>query len=191
MADSLDVVGGGCVEIDVPDSRKPPADAEGGSRKASLQAEAFLDVTGRFDNGRWTKSKNDDLFWQPLNPMGLTQPPPTIPLMDKESVRLETFRDWNRSLEISPAALARQGFFVPPRKRPNQAADLLQCFACGTTLQDWDSLLDTPYLEHRRHSVKCPILENGPTKYIFNDMCGDAERHTALYKLHHWASYKL
>jgi len=66
-------------------------------------------------------------------------------------VRLSTFSDWPATAKVTPADVARAGFFY------TGGTDRVQCAFCRGYLRNWVDG-DTPEGEHRRHFPACPFV---------------------------------
>jgi len=90
-----------------------------------------------------------------------TQPPthtvdtenPNFELLRREGARLATFTNFPTSSPMTPAALAKAGFF---HKGPQ---DRVQCAFCQLLLRNWVAG-DDAMAEHRRHNGECPFVTN-------------------------------
>ncbi|XP_051961952.1 baculoviral IAP repeat-containing protein 7-like isoform X2 [Xyrauchen texanus] len=71
--------------------------------------------------------------------------------MRSEEERLQTFQNWSRDAPVSPADLARAGFFYLAR------GDTVQCFCCDGILRHWVHG-DTPLGEHEKHFPTCGFV---------------------------------
>ncbi|XP_026875021.2 baculoviral IAP repeat-containing protein 7 isoform X1 [Electrophorus electricus] len=68
-----------------------------------------------------------------------------------EEDRLRTFQNWPRDAPVTPADLARAGFYFL------ESDDAVRCFCCKGTLKDWVRG-DHPFEEHRRHFPACDFV---------------------------------
>ncbi|XP_051947914.1 baculoviral IAP repeat-containing protein 7-like isoform X1 [Xyrauchen texanus] len=71
--------------------------------------------------------------------------------MRSEEERLQTFPNWSSDAPVSPAELARAGFFYLGY------SDTVQCFCCDGILRHWVDG-DTPLGEHERHFPTCGFV---------------------------------
>ncbi|XP_051516453.1 baculoviral IAP repeat-containing protein 7-like [Myxocyprinus asiaticus] len=71
--------------------------------------------------------------------------------MRSEEERLKTFKNWSRDAPVSPAELARAGFFYLG------CGDTVQCFCCDGILRHWVNG-DTPLGEHERYFPTCGFV---------------------------------
>jgi len=78
---------------------------------------------------------------------------PDFDLLRHEAARLTTFTNFPTNSPVTPAALAKAGFFY---KGPN---DRVQCAFCRGLLRNWVPG-DEPITEHRRHMPHCPFVTN-------------------------------
>ncbi|KAL4655338.1 baculoviral IAP repeat-containing protein 7-B-like [Arapaima gigas] len=73
------------------------------------------------------------------------------PRMRSEEERMKTFQNWPSDAPVTPADLAKAGFFfLGP-------GDKVQCFCCGGVLRYWVRG-DSPLGEHRRHFPTCSFV---------------------------------
>ncbi|KAK2160670.1 hypothetical protein LSH36_128g04003 [Paralvinella palmiformis] len=71
--------------------------------------------------------------------------------------RLASYSDWpfGEDCSCTPEKMAKAGFFhCPTENEP----DLVKCYVCLKELDGWEPS-DDPWLEHKRHSGKCPFLD--------------------------------
>ncbi|XP_036448357.1 baculoviral IAP repeat-containing protein 7 isoform X2 [Colossoma macropomum] len=73
------------------------------------------------------------------------------PGMLSEEERLRTFRHWPRDAPVTPADLARAGFYFLGHE------DSVQCFCCDGVLRCWVRG-DEPLDEHKRHFPACHFV---------------------------------
>lgn len=72
-----------------------------------------------------------------------------FPTMQKASVRLKTFRNFDFYFSQSTMDLVRAGFFYAGNND-----DTVICFSCGVKLNNWEAT-DIPHVEHSRFSPEC------------------------------------
>ena len=76
--------------------------------------------------------------------------------LQKEGVRLTTFKDFPTSAPVSALRLAQAGFYYTGER------DVVKCFSCGETYQGWQ-LGDRPTLVHARISPSCALVRGSDT----------------------------
>lgn len=83
--------------------------------------------------------------------------------MNVEENRLRTFSEWPSDTEVSPARIAKAGFFAVNEDRT------VQCFACGVRISEWN-YGDQVMAKHRRLSPQCPFVLDPSTsgEYFLN-----------------------
>ncbi|GAB1602335.1 hypothetical protein Ahia01_000512600 [Argonauta hians] len=67
--------------------------------------------------------------------------------------RLDTFKNWNKSVPVTPTDLAKNGFYYLGY------GDVVKCAYCSVQLCNWKEN-DDVHKEHTRFSPKCPNLES-------------------------------
>ncbi|XP_014774540.1 putative inhibitor of apoptosis isoform X1 [Octopus bimaculoides] len=67
--------------------------------------------------------------------------------------RLDTFKNWNKSVPVTPTDLAKNGFYYLGY------GDAVKCAYCSVQLRNWKEN-DDVHKEHTRFSPKCPNLES-------------------------------
>lgn len=87
--------------------------------------------------------------WSPRCPH-LMQP--IHPHYASETVRLNTFEDWPKTLKQTPAMLAEAGFYYTGR------GDKTKCFYCDGGLKDWNEE-DSPWEQHARWFKDCKYVK--------------------------------
>ena len=98
----------------------------------------------------------------------------------REVDRLLSLRHWAQLTRFNPSEFSREGFFQPkyaytyPIKK-----DTVECFACGIRLYSWNSMVDTAYTEHKKHSPECPMVKQR-INYQHNEPIGDDETRKLL-----------
>ena len=76
--------------------------------------------------------------------------------------------------------MAIHGFFRVPSEDAGGKADVVQCFACGLKLWDWNPDTDTALGEHSKKKANCPMVEHGYDHYAFNDVCSVQQRESMM-----------
>lgn len=76
--------------------------------------------------------------------------------LQKEGVRLASFRDFPVTAPVSAMRLAQAGFHYTGER------DAVKCFSCGVTHQGW-SHGDRPSLVHARINPNCPLVRGSDT----------------------------
>lgn len=66
--------------------------------------------------------------------------------------RLQTFKDWPKTLKQTPEQLSAAGFFY------TQKGDRVICFCCGLGLCQWEED-DVPWEQHALHRGECEYLQ--------------------------------
>ena len=79
--------------------------------------------------------------------------------MFREDKRLETFRSWPSSANVSPQDLARLGFFYVGEE------DKTQCAFCNGILRKWDKG-DNIAAEHRKYFEHCLFVQGKETRNV-------------------------
>lgn len=78
--------------------------------------------------------------------------PGSTPELQKEGVRLATFKNFPTTILVSALRLAQAGFYYTGER------DITKCFSCGVTHQGWQ-LGDRPSLVHARIAPSCPLVK--------------------------------
>ncbi|XP_045196412.2 baculoviral IAP repeat-containing protein 7-B-like [Mercenaria mercenaria] len=73
--------------------------------------------------------------------------------LKREQARLDTYKDWPRSLPVRPEDLARDGFYYL------KTGDRVKCIFCNLVLKSWEEG-DIVRNEHRKFNSCCPFLLN-------------------------------
>ncbi|KAJ8678631.1 hypothetical protein QAD02_014418 [Eretmocerus hayati] len=73
--------------------------------------------------------------------------------MNYEVNRLQTFHEWPSNSAVSPAPIAKAGFFY------TGPAQVVQCFLCGVTVSEWTSG-DQAVALHQTANPDCPFVLN-------------------------------
>lgn len=76
--------------------------------------------------------------------------------LQKEGVRLASFKDFPTTIPVSALRLAQAGFHYTGER------DVVKCFSCGETYQGWQ-MGDRPTLVHARISPNCPFVRGSDT----------------------------
>lgn len=76
--------------------------------------------------------------------------------LQKEGVRLASFKDFPTTIPVSALRLAQAGFHYTGER------DVVKCFSCGETYQGWQ-MGDRPTLVHARISPNCPFVQGSDT----------------------------
>ncbi|XP_019639430.1 PREDICTED: baculoviral IAP repeat-containing protein 7-like [Branchiostoma belcheri] len=79
--------------------------------------------------------------------------------LNTEIHRIHTFFGWPDNVPVTPAHLARLGFFYLGVR------DKVECAFCGGVLHQWEKG-DDPEVEHRRHYPHCPLMKNWATSNV-------------------------
>ncbi|XP_070189487.1 inhibitor of apoptosis protein-like isoform X2 [Littorina saxatilis] len=79
--------------------------------------------------------------------------------LQKEGVRLASFKDFPTSVSVSVIRLAQAGFFYTGER------DMVRCFSCGVTHDCWQ-VGDRPTLVHARISPNCPLVRGSDTSNL-------------------------
>ena len=83
----------------------------------------------------------------------------TIQELYSEEKRLRTFRCWPPSAAVSPAGLAKAGFYYLGQ------ADRVRCAFCAGTVVSWQ-VGDHPWAEHQRLFPQCSFMQGLETRNI-------------------------
>lgn len=73
--------------------------------------------------------------------------------LKREDIRLETFRNWPKSIPVSKEELAKDGFYYM------NTGDRVKCVFCSLVLKNWDAG-DSARAEHTKFNAMCPFLRN-------------------------------
>ncbi|XP_070191298.1 baculoviral IAP repeat-containing protein 3-like isoform X3 [Littorina saxatilis] len=79
--------------------------------------------------------------------------------LQKEGVRLASFKDFPTSVSVSAIRLSQAGFFYTGER------DMVRCFSCGVTHDSWQ-MGDRPTLVHARISPNCPLVRGSDTSNL-------------------------
>lgn len=71
--------------------------------------------------------------------------------LKREDIRLETFKDWPKSIPVSKEELAKDGFYYM------NTGDRVKCVFCNLILKNWD-VGDAARAEHTKFNASCPFL---------------------------------
>ena len=82
--------------------------------------------------------------------------PGSMQELQKEGVRLASFKDFPITIPVSAMRLAQAGFHYTGER------DVVKCFSCGVTYQGWQ-MGDRPTLVHARISPNCPFVQGSDT----------------------------
>lgn len=88
----------------------------------------------------------------PASPNSLRMPGPVHPRYASQAARMQTFRDWPRSMRQKPEDLAEAGFFYTGQ------GDKTKCFYCDGGLKDWEDD-DVPWEQHARWFDRCAYVQ--------------------------------
>jgi len=103
---------------------------------------------------------------------------PDFELLRREAARHATFTDFPTNSPMTPAALAKAGFFY---KGPQ---DRVQCAFCQLLLRNWVPE-DDAMTEHRKHRADCPFVTNAAHH---GNVCmedDDSSLYTATQRTYH------
>ncbi|BBU37599.1 inhibitor of apoptosis protein 3 [Choristoneura diversana nucleopolyhedrovirus] len=78
-------------------------------------------------------------------------PGPAHPRFASEASRLQTFKDWPRSLKQKPEKMAEAGFYYTGH------SDKTKCFYCDGALKDWEHD-DEPWQQHALFFRRCAYV---------------------------------
>ena len=73
--------------------------------------------------------------------------------LKREDNRLETFKDWPKSIPVTKEELAKDGFFYM------NTGDKVKCVFCNLVLKNWEAG-DSARTEHVKFNANCPFLLN-------------------------------
>lgn len=73
--------------------------------------------------------------------------------LKREDRRLETFKDWPKSIPVSKEELAKDGFYYM------KTGDKVKCIFCNLVLKNWEAG-DSARAEHLKFNASCPFLRN-------------------------------
>ena len=82
--------------------------------------------------------------------------PGSMQELQKEGVRLASFKDFPITIPVSAMRLAQAGFHYTGER------DVVKCFSCGVTYQGWQ-MGDRPTVVHARISPNCPFVQGSDT----------------------------
>jgi len=103
---------------------------------------------------------------------------PDFELLRHEAARLATFTNFPANSPMTPAALAKAGFFY---KGPQ---DRVQCAFCQLLLRNWVPG-DDAVTEHTRHQANCPFVTNAAHHGNVRIEDDDTSMYTATHRTYH------